>query len=347
MIVLNSSIDPTNQYRLLELSPRLLKAVETNSHLQIKSSHNSGDVTLCTESKTFKLRQINQSNTLLIVNGEEVEDNAVTAFGTASSFLEGQEIIGSIDLTTVPVYRGDGEITKTESSIEETVESLRSRSPASNEEFEALWTQNIGVEVKGVACLLDNQMTSTILTDILLTAVSKKMSLNNVDRDLIVSQSSIEEDRPVIEQVFRRFTSLGHDETTIAYMFEAKAISHWYGLQVLRENAKSTNLNIMEFLDRWKQAIPVNLGVELNIDDLVGHYVVPNPDTIRYFTSSILSDKPKTRFHQLFTIKSSWDFEEIVPFIEDIRNKSVKMESFIMKFARKKTVGKKVIVTAR
>lgn len=350
MIPFHSTIDSRSQYRLLELSPHLLKAVENRSNLQIKSSHENGEVMLCTESRTFRLRQINQSNTLLLFNSSQdyrTKIPTLTTFGSAANFLEAIEIAGSLDLSTIPIYKGDGEISKKETSVSTTVESLRSQSPASDREFEALWVQNLGVEVNGVACLIDNELVMNILSDLLLTAVSTKMPLDNVDRDLILNNISIDENGPIVEQVFRRFTTLGDDQTALTYMFDVKTISKWFGLHILRKKAKSINLNIIDFLDQWKQSIPVNLGAELNVEDLVGYYVVPQPDTIRYFTADILSEKPKIRFQQLFSIKSTWEFDEIVPFIEGIRNKSVKMESFIMKFARKKTSGKRVIITAR
>lgn len=343
MITLNSSIDPSSQYRLLELGPALLQALENDSSLQIKAATDSAAVAICTRSKTFKLRQINQSNTLLLV---QPDGDSITAFGTAWNFLEAVEVKASLDLTTVPIYMGDGEISVKDGHVTETVDSLKARLPISDDQFEILWINNLGVEINQTACLMDAQLATIVLNDVLLTAVSKKMKLDNLDRQLLLESTSIEEDYSVVVQVFKRFASLC-DTASVQHSFNLQDIAQWYGLQVLRQHAKSTNLSIDQFFRLWKEVIPVNLGIDLDIDYLVGHYVVPVPNTIRYFTASLLSDSPKTRFQQLFSIKSTWDLNEIVPFIEDIRNKSVKMENFIMKYARKKNLGRKVVVSAR
>jgi sister chromatid cohesion protein DCC1 len=74
---------------------------------------------------------------------------------------------------------------------------------------------------------------------------------------------------------------------------------------------------------------------------------MPQTTTIRYLTKHMLSDIPKVRFQQLLGMRSSWELSEMIPFIDDLRNKSVKLESFVMKYARKKTVGRKIIITAK
>lgn len=124
----------------------------------------------------------------------------------------------------------------------------------------------------------------------------------------------------------------------------------WIGLHVLRSRGYS-EISITDFNDLWAAAIPVSrfelTSDPLDLDSLVGNFIRVSPTSIVYFTKSQLSDNPKTRFAQLFEVKSTWELAEIVPFLEDIRSKSVKMESFIMKYAKKKTVGKRIFVSSR
>lgn len=142
--------------------------------------------------------------------------------------------------------------------------------------------------------------------------------------------------------------------SAIAYELSGKDIITWFGLYVL-QSKEGTELAIDDFIDLWAASIPISLSdltsgdqsASLDLTDLVGNYIKVSPSRIIYFTKSQLSDNPKTRFSQLLAVKSTWELSEIVPFLEDIRNKSVKMESFIMKFAKKKTVGKRVYVSAR
>lgn len=135
-----------------------------------------------------------------------------------------------------------------------------------------------------------------------------------------------------------------------AYELSGDNIVSWFGLHVLKSK-EGTELATDEFIDLWTKSIPVSLSdltqQPLDLSALVGNFVKVSPTRILYFTKTQLSDNPKTRFSQLLAVKSQWELAEIIPFLEDIRNKSVKMESFIMKYAKKKTVGKRVYVSAR
>ena len=128
-------------------------------------------------------------------------------------------------------------------------------------------------------------------------------------------------------------------------------IVKWFGIGTLKSK-DGTELAIDDFIDLWTQSIPIAIdGLTptrpLNLDDLTGNFFKISPTRIIYFTKSQLSENPRSRFAELLAVKSTWELSEIVPFIEDIRNKNVKMESFIMKYAKKKTVGKRIYVSAR
>jgi sister chromatid cohesion protein DCC1 len=119
-----------------------------------------------------------------------------------------------------------------------------------------------------------------------------------------------------------------------------------FGISVLRNHAGRAIL-IEKFLEMWKESIPIRVDWSLDINDLHGNFIYPTPYTVQYFTKENLSKDPKIRFQQLLTVKNSWELTEILPFIDEIRNKSVKLESYVMKYARKRTVGKKIMVSAR
>lgn len=129
-----------------------------------------------------------------------------------------------------------------------------------------------------------------------------------------------------------------------------KDIVTWFGLHTLRSK-EGTELSTDDFLDLWTASIPVALTDltpdPLDLSALVGNFVKVSPTRLVYFTKSQLATAPKQRFQQLFGVKATWELAEIVPFLEDIRNKSIKMESFVMKYAKKKTVGKRIYVSPR
>lgn len=73
---------------------------------------------------------------------------------------------------------------------------------------------------------------------------------------------------------------------------------------------------------------------------------LPRPGALTYVAEDRLAHNAKDRFAQLLRIKPTWELAEIAKFLEPVR-KGAKVEGLVMKYGRKKTMGKKVIVTAR
>lgn len=58
-----------------------------------------------------------------------------------------------------------------------------------------------------------------------------------------------------------------------------------------------------------------------------------------------MSPDPRSRFAWLLDIKPEWELEEIWSLVKDVAPDNVKRESYIMKFARKRKVGRKVMIS--
>lgn len=114
-----------------------------------------------------------------------------------------------IPVDEVPVYEGKGAVR--DGGVSETVESLKRRSPASDAEFARLWARYGGLELNGVACVIDEELCHTVLTDILATIVSSGISCNNVDIAKLyplmgVDSEGYDEPLPVVAAVLRMFS---------------------------------------------------------------------------------------------------------------------------------------------
>lgn len=68
---------------------------------------------------------------------------------------------------------------------------------------------------------------------------------------------------------------------------------------------------------------------------------------MRYIDSNQLPKNPKDRILLLLSIKSAWELDELTPFIKEIVPNNVKIANFVMKFARKRQVGSKTIISSR
>ena len=217
MTVLHSKLQPRNSYRLLELPTDLLKYVETeeeDKQLVLKASATSDVLVICTDSKTYKLRQMNQTNSLMLIrpsydSDDESIEPSITAFGNVLNFLEPVEVEGKVDFATVPKYLGhDIEMVDSEGYILEAVEDLKARSAASDVEFYKAWFTNCGVEINNRAYLLDSKVINKVLSDILTSAVSAKLDFNNLSLRELSNAINGEEPVSVIESVLKRFAKM-------------------------------------------------------------------------------------------------------------------------------------------
>lgn len=101
------------------------------------------------------------------------------------------------------------------------------------------------------------------------------------------------------------------------------------------------------FQSLWKESTSVVPDWPRDMAQLVGSYVCPQSDVIQYLDKTTLPREPKSRFHQLLSVKSAWDLDDIVPFLQDIVPAGTKIENFVLKYARKKKIGARIIVTHR
>lgn len=360
-----SRVKPGSSYRLLQLTPELLKALESNENqLKLKApEENGGLLVVCTNEKTFKLRQMNQTNTLLAMKTRLVDDDGdritdkmsavakpLVAFGSIPYFLEPVEISGELQVSKIPKYLGNLKVENNELKIRESVESLKSRSAISDEEFWKTWYYHGGTEIDGVACIIDTRVIKTLLDEILAAIVAEGLSFEQFELEQVYKGLNYEEtdDEPmhVINSILLKFCTFKDD---IYYSINRQDIVNWIGIHTLREHAIHKPMPLDEFFTEWRRAIPVINSEDwiLDLTKLTGNYVCPDNSTIRHLTLQQLPDNAKARFQQLFNIKGRWELDEMVPFIDDLRSKTVKLGSFVMKYARKKTIGNKTIISAR
>ena len=121
----------------------------------------------------------------------------------------------------------------------------------------------------------------------------------------------------------------------------------WYGIRALRKYASRTSMPQEEFLVKWKSTFPPFSPFSIDIKMLKGWYFKPALTNIQYVSKDILPLDAKDRFKMLFKLQSQWDLEDISAFVEELNVKGLKIDNFIMKYARKKRVGKRNIVSGR
>ena len=75
-----SSVKESGNFRLLELPPDLLKSIESNDNSPFTwavKGNPAEDAVLCTDDKTYSIRSVSLSNSVLVITPGEVQDQIV------------------------------------------------------------------------------------------------------------------------------------------------------------------------------------------------------------------------------------------------------------------------------
>ncbi|EGW30202.1 uncharacterized protein SPAPADRAFT_158781 [Spathaspora passalidarum NRRL Y-27907] len=331
--------DDKHTYKLLQLPPDLLTHLSTSSdsELLIKSDADASSVVICNNDTTWKLRQMNHSNTVVLLDNLNIKHRDTSLSETTNVLIGGDmcsyeyeltSTKGVINVDKIPVYDGD----ELQESI--TLDELSYDSLCSKNEFVNNWYELGGCEIMGKAYLLSPRLITEILYVIITYLISRKINYNNSFnlQDIKVVDENINES--MVFSVLHKFGQVADNEVTL----QNDKIAKWFGVIEL---AKSDDLiNANDFLINWKGSLPPFYNVSLDIADLRGYYSSPILNKMRYVNPKLLSTNLSTRFSQLFEIDNNWDYDLFVPLIEEFVPKGKKIDTLIIKYARKKKITK-------
>ncbi|CUS21032.1 LAQU0S02e04258g1_1 [Lachancea quebecensis] len=370
---LYSKLHTDSEYKLLQLDSTLLKALENEGKLAFKAAKESDSVVLCSKSNTWTLKQKNHSNTVLVMrefvpdeipkieNWSSLDVREPSGFSlgfTKQSYeLEPRLTTGEINYGTLPIYSGEAHKVSGASGLPSatclSLEDLRKCSPCSDEEFAQKWPALGGCVVNGVACILSREFVSRALHITLMSCMAESLSFEDLDesqafaavnKDMGEAGEFNPFSKEVISTILGKFCSrspLGK------FKLQKETISQWYGIEALKKFASRVSIPQDEFMIKWKSLFPPYFSCDLDFRALRGYYYRPLGSCIQYFSKETLPDDPKERFSYLFKLQSTWDLDEIAPFIDQLNTKGIKIESFVMKYARRKRQGKRITVSAR
>lgn len=189
----------TDKVILLQLTPDLL-----NKKLFIKSSSASSSV-LCTESTTYQLKDVQQSNSLLFLSSSETfkEERTLKVKGQAASWLETTVISRpNINLAQVPVYNGESHISGIDRDI------IFSSLPASNQEIEIALRAAMCIEIDSGYVRLDSGYVLRLIHILINSILAAGLSLQNIsEQEYRQAIADEEENVAVLLFLLKRFSS--------------------------------------------------------------------------------------------------------------------------------------------
>lgn len=349
-------------YKLLQLSPELLDYIKSNEHgeLLLKSpSTLKNHIVLVTNNKTWKMRQMNHSNSVLLLNNMNINKlnktiehiipieeptNKLLGIANLAYEYELSKIPGHIEISNLPIYDGKIEATY-ECEALHNVETLMNDSPISREEFYNEWYTLCGCEVKGNAVILSKEFVTEGLQLLIPVLITKdidyksdafNISIADISQDLYLQNKLYTQE--VTNTILHKFCIKDHASNR--FRLNNLAVSKWFGIQTLF----STNARLIspkDFLLKWKSSFPPFYNVPIDLSQMRGYYCRPLNEQIQFLNPSTLTPGDmSTRVKELFQIVKEWEYEEFLPFIEEFIPKGKKPESIVLKYAKKKRVGK-------
>ncbi|CUM63274.1 uncharacterized protein PRCAT00000845001 [Priceomyces carsonii] len=343
-------------YKLLQLTPELLTYMKDhrNKELVIKATEESkNQLVLCTEGKTWRIRQMNHSNTVILLEDsrsprvkKELGSDSLLGFSRLSYEYELSKTIGQIHINHLPVYDGESEIESSRS-----VNDLLNNSLISREQFNHEWHQLGGCQINGKAVILAPKLISEglylLIQMIIANNIDYKKDSVNFERILLLMHNHNNKftDR-ITWTILNKFGTKEGDGKS--FKLDNKAISVWFGIESLH-NTSTKLLSTNDFLLAWKTSLPPFYTVPIDINYLRGYFYRPSGDIIRFLDPmSLTQGDLNSRIQELFKVTNEWDYDDFYPFISRLIPPGKKPESYVLKYAKKKRVGKnKFIVCPR
>ena len=343
-------------YKLIQLPKDLVEYIKDDPTklLQFKAPTDvRNHLAICTDTTTYTVRQMNHSNTQLLMNDMAINklgcslvhnspeplSRQVLAIGLASYIYELSEAAGHILTAEVPIYEGSDtnllDATKTVADVcnDSTI------APCS---FPAKWNALGGCSIDGKAVILSPNLLTDVLHTIISLMIAEDLQSFKIDD---MAKSAAEQNklftREIVETVASMFGNIEKDSHSLDPMHVAR----WFGIQTLKN--QKTSLTEKELLLEWKASLPSFYNASLDIKQLLGHYFRPRTGQIRYLRSESLSSDLHSRIKEMFQMVKEWEYEEFLPFVRGFVPASKKADTIILKYARKKRVGKKFYVCPR
>ncbi|KAG6334251.1 hypothetical protein ID866_4842 [Astraeus odoratus] len=357
-----STAQDAGSFRLIELPPELCQLIEsavgTPSRLQSTvlciKGHPTEDAVLCTTDKTYSLRSVLLSNTVLV--GTPARTDPEGTINIRDQIHEVLELAPSVPkLHKLPVLlRGmeydEGDEDRRATLPTYSYEQARCEIQSSEMEFQQGLKDKRILVLNGFLRPIAPGHLSTILELILSYLVSLSLSHQAADVEELVSALVDEHDvpRPVSLQIMSWFGPVKDG----LWEMDANAVVAEIGLGILR-HYKYEAISESDFLVKWTHAVGDTFEGLVALELLSGNYLrtisthTTTKATLNYFPASGLPTDPTARFVELFLSQQRWKSEEIQPFLSDIAVNSKERDKLLLKHARAITTPEGTWYTSR
>ncbi|KAF9244926.1 hypothetical protein BU15DRAFT_85766 [Melanogaster broomeanus] len=334
-----SSAQDTGSFRLIELPPELCQLIDSTAEtrsphpiLSIKG-HPTEDAVLCTADKTYALRSVVLSNTVLVLTPSRTDpEGTVHVRDQLHEILELVPSIPKLHKLAV-LLRGmeydEGDEDRRATLPKYSYGQARSEIQASDSEFA------LGLKERRIL-VLDASHTKQHQSKNLVSSLLDEHEIPREVSNQIISWFGV-----VKEGIWNDGCQCGGCRDS------DRASSGIHKHDPILEK---------EFMAKWKTAVgdtfeASRLTIAAFSMCLFGNYLRNSNNfsaaTLNYFPSSSLPTEPAARFVELFLTRQRWKSDEIEPFLSDIAVNSKERDKLLLKYARAMTTPEGTWYTAR
>lgn len=348
-------------YKVVQLPKDFGEHIEEGKdNIVIKSGDDNRNYTvLCTNNKTWKVRQLNHSNTVMLMSNpnhayvprkiephvkhEEILKNSLFGIANLTYEYELTRSLGYIDDTLLPVYDGKNRI-----QDGKTVQDLINDSPISEGEFFKHWFCKGGCDINGVAVILADAFLKEALLVIISILISEGVNYRSEspmikmhELSQAVAQQGIYYSEEVTKTLLNRYGYSSDGGST--FTLNNHAIAKWFGIYTLK-TMLTTLISPDDFLLKWKSTLPPFYNVPIDLPYLKGYFCRPVTDRIQFLHPETLPLTLAARISELFKVSKEWQYDEFLPFVEPYVPEGKKVESILLKHVRKKRLNNRKFV---
>ncbi|RDX45608.1 hypothetical protein OH76DRAFT_1387628 [Lentinus brumalis] len=374
-----SSSTDTGAFKLLELPADICKLIESSDTANPPRFTIIGatdeDAVLCTADKTYTVRSVVLSNSVLVVTSNPIEENvegddepiqevfirdqlkevielvpSVPRLHKLDSLLRGREYDEGHEYEYMET-NSDDDVSEKRQKF--TYEDARSTIQASDAELDKGLRDRRILILDGELRPIARSHLTTILELILTNLVS--LSLPHTAAPIATLVSALEHEHDIRSAVSRQvFSWFGRvDENRGTWDMDVDAVIREVGLGILRAY-RNDPAHDKAFLAQWRKAVGDTFEDKVALPLLSGNYLTsidslsePPKTLLTYFPSSELPVEPGARFAELFLARPRWKIEEIAPFLADISVDAKERDKLLLKHARTVTDPEGIWYAAR
>ncbi|ESK96086.1 hypothetical protein Moror_7431 [Moniliophthora roreri MCA 2997] len=357
-----SSSADEGSFKLLELPAELCKIFESSLEAPEPVSftvkgQSGDDAVLCTRDRTYALRSVALSNTLLVVTpapyGEVPDvDNALVIHDQINEILELTPIVPKLHKLST-LLKGkeygqdheDEDMEADDGTKRVSYAQLREAIQASDAELDSGLKGKRILDINGDLRPIAPSYLSHIIELILNTLVSH--SIDSAAASVEKLSSALADNHEIPRTVSTQIMSWFGEIEDGRWQMDAESIVKEAGLSVLRPH-QTNPITVRDLTEAWKEMVGDTFASIVSLDLLSGNYLMNGDlDTLTYFPAASLPVDPAPRFADLFLVRSRWKSEDIAPFLSDIAVNSKERDKLLLKYARATTDSTGIWYTSR